>query len=42
MFERYFTDRVTLECIERTPAAPFLDAFASALREGGYSKVTIC
>lgn len=41
MFERYFTDRVMLECIERTPAAPYLDAFASALKEGGYSKITI-
>src|SRR5581483_2274916 len=41
VFERYFTDRVVLDCIERTPAAPYLDAFVSALKEGGYSKVTI-
>jgi hypothetical protein len=41
MFDRYFTDRVMLECIERTPAAPYLDAFVSALKEGGYSRVTI-
>lgn len=41
VFARYFTDQEMLECIQRTPAVRYLNAFVSTLIEGGYSKITI-
>jgi site-specific recombinase XerD len=41
VFASYFTDHVMLECIQRTPAARYLDTFVSTLLAGRYSKVTI-
>lgn len=41
MLTTYFPDHGTLDLIQRTPAAPYLDGFAAALIRSGYKRHTI-